>query len=61
MTGDGRVTNWVLVKTSLWHNDVTKIVFTGKLDNFGEKYSCIQDLPDGRIPWTKTLRQGQKT
>ena len=41
------MTNWTLVKASLWYNDVTKMTFTAKLLNFGEGFSDF--LPDGNL------------
>ena len=31
--GDGRVTNWTIVKTSLWHSDFLQVNFTQTLTN----------------------------
>ena len=33
-SGDGRVTNWTLVKTSLWFSDLLVVNFTKQLKNF---------------------------
>ena len=33
-SGDGRVTNWTLVKTSLWFSDLLVVNFTKELKNF---------------------------
>ena len=37
VSGDGRVTSWTIVKTSLWHNDVMSIAFSKPLENFSEQ------------------------
>ena len=37
VSGDGRVTNWTIVKTSLWHTDIMKIAFSKHLENFSEE------------------------
>ena len=34
VSGDGRVTNWTIVKTALWNTDVLSITFTKQLENF---------------------------
>ena len=33
-SGDGRVTNWTIVKTSLWFSDLLVVSFTKELQNF---------------------------
>jgi hypothetical protein len=37
VSGDGRVTNWTIVKTALWCTDVLSITFCKALVNFPEK------------------------
>ena len=37
VSGDGRVTNWTIVKTSLWFTDTLNITFTKSLHNFSEE------------------------
>ena len=37
VSGDGRVTNWTIVKTALWCTDVLSITFSKLLVNFPEK------------------------
>ncbi len=39
VSGDGRVTNWTIVKTSLWYTDVLSITFTKNLHNFSDEES----------------------
>ncbi len=34
VSGDGRVTNWTIVKTALWFNDTLNIQFSKNLANF---------------------------
>ena len=34
VSGDGRVTNWMIVKTALWFNDTHNIHFNKQLSNF---------------------------
>ena len=34
VSGDGRVTNWMIVKTALWFNDTLNIHFNKQLSNF---------------------------
>jgi hypothetical protein len=45
VAGDGRVTNWTLVKSSLWHHEVIKMNFNIKLDNLGDPSfaTCLTD------------------
>ena len=37
VSGDGRVTNWTIVKTALWYTEVLNITFTKQLQNFKEE------------------------
>ena len=39
------MTNWTLVKTSLWHHEVIKMNFTTKLENLGDTNiaACLAD------------------
>ena len=37
VSGDGRVTNWTIVKTALWYTDVLSITFAKHLHNFTEE------------------------
>ena len=37
VSGDGRVTNWTIVKTSLWNTDILNITFTKQLNNFNQE------------------------
>ena len=37
VSGDGRVTNWTIVKTALWHTDILAIKFSKPLENFSEE------------------------
>jgi hypothetical protein len=48
VAGDGRVTNWTLVKSSLWHHEVIKMNFNIKLDNLGDP-AFAADLTDGKL------------
>ena len=36
VSGDGRVTNWTLVKNCLWHSDQLTISFARQLTNLAE-------------------------
>lgn len=36
VSGDGRVSNWTIVKTALWFTDIMFISFSKSLDNFSE-------------------------
>ena len=36
VSGDGRVSNWTIVKTALWYNDTLLINFSKTLHNLGE-------------------------
>jgi hypothetical protein len=40
------VTNWTLVKTSLWYHDVVRMAFTRKLENLGDTQTA-SFLADG--------------
>ena len=46
VSGDGRVTNWTIVKTALWYTDVLSITFTKALNNFpeAEKHKSIKGI-----------------
>ena len=46
VSGDGRVTNWTIVKTALWCTDVLSITFCKALVNFPEKekHKCIKGM-----------------
>ena len=37
VSGDGRVTNWTIVKTALWYTDTLNINFSKSLHNFSEE------------------------
>ena len=39
VSGDGRVTNWTIVKTALWFNDILNIQFNKQLANFAVENS----------------------
>ena len=34
ISGDGRVSNWTIVKTAMWHTDVLNIGFERQLKSF---------------------------
>ena len=36
VSGDGRVSNWTIVKTSMWHTDILNIGFEKQLKNFDD-------------------------
>ena len=36
VSGDGRVTNWTIVKTALWYTDIMLITFSKSLENFSD-------------------------
>ena len=42
VSGDGRVSNWTIVKTALWTNDTLLINFCKTLNNLGEE--SVTDL-----------------
>ena len=42
VSGDGRVSNWTIVKTALWTNDTLLINFCKTLSNLGEE--SVTDL-----------------
>ena len=46
VSGDGRVTNWTIVKTALWYTDVLSITFAKALVNFpeAEKHKSIKGM-----------------
>ena len=37
ISGDGRVTNWTIVKTALWSTNILNISFTKQLNNFNQE------------------------
>ena len=43
ISGDGRVSNWTIVKTAMWHTDVLNIGFERRLKNF----DCQENLFKG--------------
>ena len=47
VSGDGRVSNWTIVKTSLWTNDTLQISFCKTLNNLGEE--SVSDLLMGKM------------
>ena len=50
MSGDGRVTNWTIIKTILTFSDVFKLSFTKDLKNMGEE-NVSEFLTDGKHPF----------
>ena len=46
VSGDGRVTNWTIVKTALWFTDTLNITFSKTLNNFSEE-DTKTNLRDG--------------
>ena len=46
VSGDGRVTNWTIVKTALWYTDTLNITFSKTLHNFSEE-DTKTNLRDG--------------
>ena len=46
VSGDGRVSNWTIVKTALWTNDTLLINFCKTLSNLGEE--SVTELLMGR-------------
>ena len=68
VSGDGRVTNWTIVKTALWNTDVLSITFTKQLENFTKEETdkllkgmyniCrIQETHKETFPMTYTMTQ----
>ena len=56
VSGDGRVSNWTIVKTALWTNDTLLINFCKTLSNLGEE--SVTELLMGthlefRVSWFK--------
>jgi len=48
ISGDGRVSNWTIVKTAMWHTDVLNIGFERRLKNF-ENQGNLFKLKDYRV------------
>ena len=48
VSGDGRVTNWTIIKTFLTFSDVFKLSFTKNLFNMGEE-DMSNFLVDGEV------------
>ena len=42
-SGDGRVTNWTIVKTALWFSDLLVVNFTKELKNFKNAVAGVRD------------------
>ena len=53
VSADGRVTNWTLVKTALWCNDVLFITFNKTLVHIGE--DSISDSISGKFELTSVF------
>ncbi len=53
VSGDGRVTNWTIVKTALWFTDIMSITFSKHLENFSE--DIVRDHLRGSIFIRKTF------
>ena len=49
VSGDGRVTNWTIVKTALWYSDIMLITFSKNLDNFSDEIR--EKLRGNGIAW----------
>ena len=49
VSGDGRVTNWTIIKTILTFTDVFQLSFTKDLKNMGEE-KVSKFLTDGKNP-----------
>ena len=43
-SGDGRVTNWTIVKTSLWYSDLLQVDFTKQLKNYKNDISMTDGV-----------------
>ena len=43
-SGDGRVTNWTIVKTSLWYSDLLQVSFTKQLKNYKNDISMTDGV-----------------
>ncbi len=50
VSGDGRVTNWTIVKTALWYTDIMSITFSKHLENFSD--DIVRDHLRGLIKKT---------
>ena len=48
VSGDGRVSNWTIVKTALWTNDTLVINFCKTLSNLGEESVSSLLMDSGR-------------
>ena len=60
VSGDGRVSNWTIVKTALWTNDTLLINFCKTLSNLGEE--SVTELLMGKnskVDRFNTPRMGQ--
>ena len=55
VSGDGRVSNWTIVKTALWTNDTLVINFCKTLSNLGEE--SVTNLLMGRLNMNIILAQ----
>ena len=56
VSGDGRVSNWTIVKTALWTNDTLLINFCKTLSNLGEE--SVTELLMGR--YLESTRRSNK-
>ena len=45
VSGDGRVTNWTLVKNCLWHSDQLTISFAKQLTNLAIHHCFLHRFP----------------
>ena len=66
VSGDGRVTNWTIVKTALWNTDVLSITFTKQLENFTKEetdkllkgmYNICRIQETNQFPMTNIMTQ----
>ena len=44
ISGDGRVSNWTIVKTAMWHTDVLNIGFERRLKNFENQGNLFKGM-----------------
>ena len=44
ISGDGRVSNWTIVKTAMWHTDVLNIGFERRLKNFDSHENLFKGI-----------------
>ena len=52
VSGDGRISNWTIVKTSMWHTDILNIGFEKQLKNFDDPGNIFKGKAEYNVHFT---------